>query len=281
MISTSIVLPRVAPSPRFFRRVSSAVGAQSVLEVLTSRGLVHDVSSRPELSAALARPPLTFYIGLDPTANSLHVGHLLPVVVARHLQRAGHRPIMVIGGATGRIGDPTGRSLERQLLDLSETDANASRLEKLAAHLLRLPPDGPPNLLPALVVNNLSWFSSINALDFLRDVGGHFRVSKMLARDSVKKRLESATDGGLSFLELSYQLFQVGLSEPECACLRSAHTPHHRTDRPTTLSICIEHMDARCKLAVVINGEILWLALSCFRAWLPAAAALAPTDATA
>ncbi len=159
--------------------------------------MVHD--STPNLEAYLAQPGAMGYIGFDPTAPSLHIGNLATVMLLVHLQRAGHTPIALIGGATGMIGDPSGKREERKLLDLDTLRANQAGVEAQLRRLLDF--EGPH---PARVVNNYEWFKDMNLLDFLRTAGKHLTLSYMLAKDSVQSRLES----GISFTEFSYQLIQ-------------------------------------------------------------------------
>lgn len=158
------------------------------------RGLVYDMTD-PELEKALNEQSLTFYIGTDPTADSLHVGHLLAMLVARRLHLAGHRPIIVIGGGTGLIGDPSFKSSERPLLTIQASLENAKGITKQVQSLM-------PG---ALVVDNYDWLSSLNAIEFLRDIGKNFNVTYMMSKDSVKSRIEN----GISFTEFSYQIIQA------------------------------------------------------------------------
>jgi len=172
-----------------------------VLADLEARGLVHDSTGLADLRARLASGSLTTYYGCDPTADSLHIGHLVGVLVLRRLQAAGHRPIALAGGATGMIGDPSERSEERNLLD---EGALARNLVGIRAQLERLLDFAGPG--GALLVDNATWTRSLSVLDFLRDVGTRVPVNVMLARESVRARLEA---GGLSFTEFSYALLQA------------------------------------------------------------------------
>jgi tyrosyl-tRNA synthetase len=165
-----------------------------LFEDLTWRGLVFDMTD-PQLAQALNGEPMTFYLGADPTADSLHVGHLLAYLVAKRLMHAGHKPILVIGGGTGLIGDPSFKANERQLLTIETSLENGRGIQKQVVHLL-------PN---AITVNNYDWISSLNAIEFLRDIGKHFNVSYMMSKDSVKSRIEN----GISFTEFSYQIIQA------------------------------------------------------------------------
>jgi tyrosyl-tRNA synthetase len=177
--------------------------AESILDELQWRGLVADMANRPELEKLLApgAKPVTLYVGFDPTADSLHLGHLIGLLILRRFQLAGHRPIAVAGGATGMIGDPSGKSAERNLLSSDSLDANLAGIQKQLRRLLDF--DSTSN--PALLLNNADWVRPIGVLDFLRDIGKHFSVNAMMARDSVKLRMES----GISFTEFSYSLLQA------------------------------------------------------------------------
>ena len=167
------------------------------VEELRSRGLLHD--SMPGTEEALLKEKIKGYVGFDPTATSLHIGNLVPVILLRHLQLAGHTPVILVGGATGMIGDPSGKSAERNLLDENQlqrnVDAIRSQLEKLIDFT-------GPNA--AILVNNYDWIKTFSFLDFLREAGKHISVNYMMAKDSVKNRLET----GISFTEFSYQLIQ-------------------------------------------------------------------------
>ncbi len=169
---------------------------------LEARGLVHQTTS-PEVAALLKAGPVTAYIGFDPTADSLHVGSLLPVTALMRLQRTGHRPIAVVGGGTGMIGDPSGKSAERNLLTAAQIDANVAGMR---AQLERFLDFSGPN--PARLVNNLDWLGKLDLIGFLRDIGKHFSVNSMIQRDSVKLRI-AARDEGISFTEFTYALLQA------------------------------------------------------------------------
>jgi tyrosyl-tRNA synthetase len=177
----------------------------SLLPDLQSRGLVADMANREELERRLApgAAPLTLYVGFDPTADSLHLGHLIGLLILRRFQQAGHRPIAVAGGATGMIGDPSGKSSERNLLSAETLEANIAGIGKQLGRLL----DFEAKTNPALVLNNADWIRPVGVLDFLRDVGKHFSVNAMMAKDSVRSRMEGA--GGISFTEFSYSLLQA------------------------------------------------------------------------
>ncbi|MDD3123741.1 MAG: tyrosine--tRNA ligase, partial [Candidatus Izemoplasmatales bacterium] len=161
---------------------------------LSWRGLVYAITD-PELEKVLNETSSTFYLGADPTADSLHVGHLLAYMVAKRLMDYGHKPILVIGGGTGLIGDPSFKNAERQLLTIETSLQNAEGIVKQVKHLL---PE-------ANIVNNYEWLSSLNAIEFLRDIGKNFNISYMMSKDSVKSRI----DNGISFTEFSYQIIQA------------------------------------------------------------------------
>ncbi len=165
------------------------------------RGLVYDAT--PGLRELLGREKLTAYIGFDPTAASLHVGSLLPIMGLARLQRHGHSPIAIAGGGTGMIGDPSGKTQERQLLSLEKIQENLQGIRAQLARFLDF--DAAAN--PARIVNNADWLATIPLIDFLRDTGKHFTVNSMMAKESVKRRLES--EDGISFTELSYMLLQA------------------------------------------------------------------------
>ena len=165
------------------------------------RGLVYDKTEG--VSDALAKDQVTGYIGFDPTASSLHVGSLLVMTALAHLQRCGHSPIAVVGGGTGMIGDPSGKTVERQLLTVEQVEAN---VEGIRAQLSRFL-DFESKTAPARLVNNAEWLSKLGAIAFMRDVGKHFTVNAMLAKDSVKRRIES--EEGITYTEFSYSLLQA------------------------------------------------------------------------
>ena len=173
-----------------------------ILDELSWRGLVAHSTDLDELRKALRLGTVTFYGGFDPTAAGLHIGNLVLLLTMRRVQEAGHRPIGLVGGATGLIGDPSGKSAERVLND---RDTVASWVERIRAEEERFL-DFTPGPTGALIVSNLDWTEDLSALDFLRDVGKHFPVNRMLARESVKARLEA---GGISYTEFSYQILQA------------------------------------------------------------------------
>jgi tyrosyl-tRNA synthetase len=174
-----------------------------LLAELEARGLVHDTTDLAALRARLASGPIGLYIGFDPTADSLHVGHLVGQLFLRRFQLAGHRPFPLAGGATGMVGDPGGRSEERNLLDGDTLRHNVECIKQQLSRLL----DFEPGPFQATLVNNADWTAPITALEFLRDVGKHFTVNQMMAKDSVRSRLEG--ESGISYTEFSYMLLQA------------------------------------------------------------------------
>ncbi|MBX3269002.1 MAG: tyrosine--tRNA ligase [Sandaracinaceae bacterium] len=174
-----------------------------LLDELEARGLIQDVTNRDALRERLSAGPVTFYTGYDPTAPSLHLGSLYQVVVQARLQRAGHRPIVLVGGATGMVGDPSGRSDERNLLDADTLAQNVAGMRAQLSRLLDF--EGPH---AATLVNNADWLGTLGFLEVLRDVGKHLTVNYMIAKDSVKSRLEAA-ERGISYTEFSYMLLQA------------------------------------------------------------------------
>jgi len=173
-----------------------------ILDELNWRGLLALSTDEDELRKAFRLGMVTFYCGFDPTAAGLHIGNLVQLLTMRRIQDAGHRPIGLVGGATGLIGDPSGKSAERVL---NERDTVAAWVERIRAEEERFL-DFTPGPTGALIVSNLDWTQQLSALDFLRDIGKHFPVNRMLARESVKARLEA---GGLSYTEFSYQILQA------------------------------------------------------------------------
>jgi len=171
---------------------------KNFVEELQWRGLIHDMI--PGAEEEMLKGPQTAYIGFDPTADSLHVGSLVPIMLLVHLQKAGHNPIALVGGATGMIGDPSGKSQERNLLSAEDIDKNVKGIQAQLESFLEF--DNIEN--PAQIVNNYDWFKDINILTFLREVGKHLTINNMMGKESVKKRIET----GLSFTEFSYQLIQ-------------------------------------------------------------------------
>jgi len=175
----------------------------SILEELKWRGLVADCTDAAELEKKTAAP-ITLYCGFDPTADSLHVGNLVPLLALRRFQLLGHHPIAVAGGATGSIGDPSGKTAERQLLTKEILDRNIASVKMQLAKLL----DFETKQNPARLVDNASWTSGISFLDFLRDIGKHFSVNQMVAKESVRARMEDRVTG-ISYTEFSYMLLQA------------------------------------------------------------------------
>ena len=173
------------------------------IKELTWRGMIHTVM--PGTEEQLASGMTTAYLGIDPTADSLHIGHLVGVMMLKHFQRAGHKPIALVGGATGMIGDPSMKSQERKLLDEETLRHNQEAIKKQLARFLDFDSDAPN---AAELVNNYDWMKNFSFLDFIRDVGKHITVNYMMAKDSVKKRLSGESQQGMSFTEFSYQLVQ-------------------------------------------------------------------------
>ena len=175
-----------------------------IIEELEWRGLVSDCTDREALTQRLAKGVVTLYCGFDPTADSLHVGNLVPLLALRRFQQFGHKPIIVAGGATGSIGDPSGKSAERQLLTHEQLKANIEGVKKQLAGFLEF--DGEANA--ALLVDNADWTAPLSFLDVLRDVGKHFKVNAMVAKESVRARMEDR-DVGISYTEFSYMILQA------------------------------------------------------------------------
>ncbi len=173
----------------------------SILQELEWRGLIHQVTDREKLEAELSAGPITLYVGFDPTADSLHIGNLLPILALRRFQLAGHRPIALVGGATGLIGDPSGRATERTLNEHETVEKWSASIRSQLARFLDF--DSKTN--PAIIVNNYDWTHSLDVISFLRDIGKHFSLNYMLAKESVETRLER----GISFTEFSYMILQA------------------------------------------------------------------------
>ncbi|MDX1331811.1 MAG: tyrosine--tRNA ligase [Robiginitalea sp.] len=173
------------------------------VEELKWRGMMHDIM--PGTEEHLNSGMQSAYVGIDPTADSLHIGHLVGVMMLRHLQLAGHRPIALIGGATGMIGDPSGKSAERNLLDETTLRFNQEAIKEQLSRFLDFDREGDN---AALLVNNYDWMKDITFLEFIRDVGKHITVNYMMAKDSVRKRLSEESKEGMSFTEFTYQLVQ-------------------------------------------------------------------------
>ncbi|MGD9558457.1 MAG: tyrosine--tRNA ligase, partial [Mangrovibacterium sp.] len=173
------------------------------VDELTWRGMIHDMM--PGTREQLEKEMTTAYVGIDPTADSLHIGHLVGVMMLKHLQLCGHKPIALIGGATGMIGDPSGKSQERNLLDEPTLRHNQECIKKQLARFLDFESDIPN---AAEMVNNYDWMKDFSFLEFIRDIGKHITVSYMMSKDSVKKRIGEEGSAGMSFTEFSYQLVQ-------------------------------------------------------------------------
>ncbi len=179
------------------------MSSAAILDDLSARGLIHDSTDLDLLRARLEEGPVAVYAGFDPTGDSLHVGHLVPLLLLRRFQVFGHQPVALAGGATGMIGDPGGRSSERNLLDQASLDANTRAISAQLSRFLDFEADGNP----ARLVDNRDWTMELGVLDFLRDVGKHVTVNTMLAKESVRARVQS--EHGISFTEFSYMLLQA------------------------------------------------------------------------
>jgi len=173
------------------------------IEELQWRGMIHTMM--PGTEEQLAKEMTSAYVGIDPTADSLHIGHLVGVMMLKHFQRAGHKPIALIGGATGMIGDPSGKSAERNLLDEAALRHNQDCIQRQLEKFLDFTSNSPN---AAEMVNNYDWMKGYSFLNFIRDIGKHITVNYMMAKDSVKKRLSNESNVGMSFTEFSYQLLQ-------------------------------------------------------------------------
>ena len=177
--------------------------AKNFVAELEWRGMIHDIM--PDTEKVLKEKSTAGYIGFDPTADSLHIGSLVQIMILMHFQKAGHSPIVLIGGATGMIGDPSGKSQERNLLDKETLEKNVKGIETQLSRFLDFDKNSPN---AAKLVNNYDWMSDFSLIDFARDIGKHLTVNYMMAKDSVKKRLGSNAKEGMSFTEFSYQLIQ-------------------------------------------------------------------------
>ncbi|GMT45992.1 MAG: tyrosine--tRNA ligase [bacterium] len=176
---------------------------KNFVEELRWRGMIHDVM--PGTEEYMNKNMTSGYVGIDPTADSLHIGHLVGVMMLKHLQLAGHRPIALMGGATGMIGDPSGKSQERSLLDEATLRKNEGAIKKQLAKFIDFESDAENR---ALLVNNYDWMKNFTFLEFIRDIGKHITVNYMMAKESVKKRIGAESKTGMSFTEFSYQLVQ-------------------------------------------------------------------------
>lgn len=174
------------------------------LQVLVDRGFVKDCTNLNGLSDLMDKGPVTFYCGTDPTGPSLHVGHIVPFFAMHHLQEHGHRPIALVGGGTGLIGDPSGKTEMRKILPPEQIDANAKNIAKQLSKVVNFDEVPPAGYGKGMIVNNADWLVGLNYIEFLRDVGKYFSVNRMLTFEGVKQRLER----GLSFIEFNYQLLQ-------------------------------------------------------------------------
>ncbi len=174
---------------------------KSVFQSLKDRGYIYQATHENKIRQAVDGPLMTFYLGIDPTADSLHIGHFFALMMFRRLQDAGHKGILLVGGATALVGDPSGKSDLRKILSKEEVEHNLEEVRTLAKRFIRL--DGEN---PALIVNNADWINTYSYIDFMRDIGIHFNVNKMLAAETYAKRLN---EGGLTFLEMGYMLMQA------------------------------------------------------------------------
>lgn len=176
---------------------------KNFIEELQWRGMIHDMT--PETEIHLMEQMRTAYVGFDPTANSLHIGSLVPIMLLAHYQRCGHKPVALVGGATGMIGDPSGKSSERNLMDEETLGYNQECIRKQLAQFLDFSSGGDNE---AVMINNYEWMKEFSFLDFIRDIGKHLTVNYMIAKDSVKSRITGKGADGMSFTEFSYQLVQ-------------------------------------------------------------------------
>ena len=183
--------------------INKQIHTMNFVEELTWRGMIHTIM--PGTEELLNKEQVTAYLGIDPTADSLHIGHLCGVMMLKHFQRCGHKPLALVGGATGMIGDPSGKSQERNLLDEETLRHNVACIKKQLAKFLDFDSDAPNH---AELVNNYDWMKDFTFLDFARTVGKHITVNYMMAKDSVQKRLNGEARDGLSFTEFTYQLLQ-------------------------------------------------------------------------
>lgn len=174
------------------------------INIMQERGFIHQHTNLEGLDQLLATESVTAYCGVDPTANSMHIGHLVPFMMMRWLQKTGHRPIALVGGVTALLADPTGKDETRPILDESDVQRNAEELQKIFSCLLDF--EGKNGARPAIAVNNAQWLRNLNYIDFLRDYGKHFSINRMLSMESVRMRLER--ESFLSFLEFNYMIMQ-------------------------------------------------------------------------
>ena len=171
----------------------------NVFDVLQERGYIEQLTHPEEIKKLLSGDPISFYIGIDPTANSMHIGHFVALMVASHLQKAGHKPIILMGGGTAVIGDPSGRTDMRQMLTREQLDENVNAIKKQAERFVSFEGENA-----AIIVNNADWLLNLNYLDFMKEIGTKFTISKMIAQECYKNRLET----GLTFFEMGYLLLQ-------------------------------------------------------------------------
>ena len=202
---------------------------KNFIEELKWRDMIYDVT--PGAEQHLQETMRSAYVGFDPTADSLHIGNLVPIMLLAHYQRCGHKPYALVGGATGMIGDPSGKSNERSLLDEKTLRLNQKAIKKQLSYFLDFEASVENN---AVLVNNFDWMKDVTFLEFIRDVGKHITVNYMMAKDSVKNRISSGASEGISFTEFTYQLFKVMI-----------------------FFTCIKKMIVPFKWEEVINGEIL------------------------
>jgi tyrosyl-tRNA synthetase len=174
---------------------------RNVIDVLEERGFIDNKTHEQELRDYIESGPTTCYIGFDPTASSLHIGSLVPIMALAHMQRHGHRPIALVGGGTGLVGDPSGKTEMRQILTIADVNGNAEALKRQLSRFIDFGHD------KALLVNNAEWLTRIEYIPFLRDYGRHFSVNRMIKAESYRMRLES--EEGLSFIEFNYMLLQA------------------------------------------------------------------------
>ena len=172
---------------------------ENVLDILNERGYIEQITHKEELNDLLSSKPISFYIGIDPTADSLHVGHFVSLMVASHMQKCGHRPIILVGGGTATIGDPSGKTDMRKMLSREQIDYNVSCIKKQVEKFVSFEGNNA-----AIIVNNADWLLDLKFVDFVREIGSLFSVNKMLAAECYKQRLET----GLTFFEMSYMLMQ-------------------------------------------------------------------------
>ena len=182
----------------------------SFVDELKWRGMIHDIM--PGTEEMLKKEMASAYVGIDPTADSLHIGHLVSVMMLKHFQVAGHRPIVLVGGATGMIGDPSGKSQERNLLDEATLAANQEGIKKQLSRFLDFETSAPNK---AEMVNNYDWMKQFSFLEFIRDIGKHITVNYMMSKDSVKKRISGDSNSGLSFMwESSFSIIDYRCKPP-------------------------------------------------------------------